>query len=37
MLDGRRRRVMLGPDNADADLRRRLVILLARGEVAQSA
>lgn len=34
---GRRRfRALLGPDNVDAETRRRLILLLARAEVAQA-
>ena len=34
---GRRRfRAVLGPDNIDADTRRRLILLLSRAEVAQA-
>jgi hypothetical protein len=32
----RRSRALLGPDNADAETRRRLILLLARAEVAQA-
>ncbi|HVV97813.1 MAG TPA: hypothetical protein VHC92_11785 [Rhodanobacteraceae bacterium] len=36
---GRRRRfrLLLGPDNAPAEIRRRLVVLLARAEISQPA
>jgi len=34
---GRRFRAVLGPDNLDAETRRRLVLMLARAEVAQAA
>jgi hypothetical protein len=37
-LDRRRRfRAMLGPDNLDAETRRRLVLMLARADVAHAA
>jgi len=32
---GRRFRVILGPDNSDADTRRRLALMLARAEIAR--
>ena len=36
-LDGRGRfRALVGPDNADAETRRRLILLLARAEVVQT-
>ena len=34
--DRHRFRALLGPDNVDAETRRRLILLLARGEVAQT-
>lgn len=35
--DRRRFRVVLGPDNSNADTRRRLALMLARGEIARAA